>query len=244
MRIGFVGSGNMAAAIAEGLGRAALFSDSGSGRAAALAHTNGGASTTTEDIGKTCDVVFLCHKPKQLDEVAAKLQDYSGTIISVLAATPLDALRRAYPAAKVVRTMPNIPVAHGSGVFAIAAESDSVPEFDELLEPTGLVLRVPESQFELVTAVGGCAPAFFAMFARDLIRSAVARGLDEETARQVVGQTLAGTGDALAANGIDTEALMAAVASPGGLTERALASFEGADLQAVVDRAVATVLGE
>lgn len=244
MRIGFVGSGNMAAAIAEGIGKAALFSDSGSGRAAALAQKNGGASTTTEDIGATCDVVFLCHKPKQLSEVAEKLSGYSGTIVSVLAATPLDSLRAAYPEATIVRTMPNIPVAQGSGVFAIAAESDDAPAVDKLLEPTGLVLRVPEDQFDLVTAIGGCAPAFFAMFARDLIRAATKRGMDEATVRQVVGQTLSGTGDSLAANGVDTEALMSAVASPGGLTERALDSFETAGLQAVVDRAVATVLGE
>ena len=55
---------------------------------------------------------------------------------------------------------------------------------------------------------------------------------------------LSGTGDVLEANGFDTQAAMRAVASPGGLTERALKSFEESNLQAVIDRAVATVLGD
>ena len=68
--------------------------------------------------------------------------------------------------------------------------------------------------------------------------------MDEAQAREVVNATLRGTGTSLAANGVDTDSLMTAVASPGGLTERALASFDESGLQAAVDRAVATVLGQ
>jgi pyrroline-5-carboxylate reductase len=243
MKIGFVGSGNMARSLALGLKAPALFSDSGSGRAGELALLVGGESATSAEIARDCDIVLLCHKPKQLRDVATEFDGFSGTIVSVLAATPLDALREAYPAARVVRTMPNIPVEFGSGVIAVAAESDDSPEVLELLGRGGLVIEVPEEHFETVTAVGGCAPAFFALFAQALVRSAVDRGLDEETAKRVVGQTLSGSGDALEANGMDTAGLMTAVASPGGLTERALNSFEGSGLQDAVDRAVATVLG-
>ncbi|MGH2960452.1 MAG: pyrroline-5-carboxylate reductase family protein, partial [Solirubrobacterales bacterium] len=190
------------------------------------------------------DVIFLCHKPKQLAEVAAQVPEFDGTIVSVLAATPLSALREAYPKARIVRTMPNIPVEFGEGVFAVAAEGDDVPELIDLFNRFGLVVQTPEEHFELVTAIGGCAPAFFALFAREMISAAVARGLDPAQAREVVNETLRGTGTALRANGVDAEALMTAVASPGGLTERALESFDESGLQAAVDRAIATVLGE
>ena len=62
--------------------------------------------------------------------------------------------------------------------------------------------------------------------------------------KRVVNETLRGTGTALRSNGVDADALMTAVASPGGLTERALQSFDESGLQAAVDRAVATVLGQ
>lgn len=244
MAIGFIGSGNMARAIAVGLREHAMFSDSGSGRAAKLASDTGGEAADVESVASAADLLFLCHKPAQLEEVSRKIEGFNGTLASVLAATPLAALREAYPAATVVRLMPNTPVEHGAGVTCVADESDAAPELETLLERLGRIVRLPEAEIELATAIGGCAPAFFALFAQDLIASAIARGMDERLAREIVGQTLLGTGVLLDASGVDTESAITAVASPGGLTERALHSFDASGLQDAVDRAVATVLGE
>lgn len=244
MSIGFIGSGNMARAIAVGLREPALFADSGSGRAATLAADTGGEAADAEAVAEGSSVLFLCHKPAQLTDVASKIGQFDGILASVLAATPLAALREAYRSATVVRLMPNTPVEHGAGVTCVAGESDPAPELETLLERLGPVVRLPEDQIELATAVGGCAPAFFALFAQEMIASAVARGMDEQLARQIVGQTLLGTGVLLDANGVDTAAAITAVASPGGLTERALQSFGESGLQDAVERAVATVLGE
>ena len=119
----------------------------GSGRAAQLAAEAGGDAASSEELAARADVVFLCHKPKQLAEVAAAIEGFDGTIVSVLAATPLAALRDAYPEATVVRTMPNIPVEYGEGVFAVAAESDDAPELDQYFQRLGTVVVTPESQF-------------------------------------------------------------------------------------------------
>jgi len=244
VQFGFIGSGNMARSLALGLHEHALFSDSGSGRAAELARLVGGEATTSVDLAERSDVVFLCHKPKQLAEVAQEIGGFGGVIVSVLAATPLDALREAYPSARVVRAMPNIPVEFGEGVFAVASESDPATVLNNHFARLGTVVHTPEAQFEVVTAIGGCAPAFFALFARELISAATERGMDPDQTRLVVNETLRGTGTALRENGIDPDALMTAVASPGGLTERALQSFDESGLGDAVERAVATVLGE
>lgn len=244
MRVGFIGSGNMARAIAVGLGVPASFSDSGSGRAQAVADAVAGSTGSNVEVAERSDLLFLAHKPAQLSDVAAQLGGYSGTIVSILAATPLSALKAAYPSATVLRSMPNIPVENGNGVFAIASESDQSPEAIELLEKLGAVVDVPEAEFEIATAIGGCAPAFLALFAEHLVESAVKRGMDADLAKTIVGQTFVGTGQTLSDNGMDTSGLQKAVASPGGLTERALSSFSESQLQDAVDRAVATVLGE
>ncbi len=230
--------------MAIGLGEQALFCDSGSGRAGELATETGGEAVTLQQIRERADVVFLSHKPKQLTEVASELTGFDRTIVSLLAATPLATLREAYPEARIVRTMPNIPVEAGQGVLGIAEEGDAAPELDTYFARLGLVVRCSESQFELLTAIGGCAPAFFALFSDNLISSAAERGMDEATARAIVNQTMLGTATTLAATGVDTETLMRRVASPGGLTERALESFDQSGLKAAVDAAVATVLGE
>lgn len=244
MRIGFIGSGNMARAIAVGLGEPASFSDSGSGRAKSVADLVGGSVGSNPEVAGSSDVLFLAHKPAQLSDVAEELGSYSGILVSILAATPLAALRGVYPNATVIRSMPNIPVESGNGVFAIASESDQSPAAIELLERLGAVVDVPEAEFEIATAIGGCAPAFVALFVEHLVESAVKRGMDPDMAKTIVGQTLVGTGRSLADNGMDTSGLQTAVASPGGLTERALGSFSDSHLQDAVDRAVATVLGE
>jgi pyrroline-5-carboxylate reductase len=244
MKFGFVGAGNMARSYALGLAEPADFSDPSSERAQALAELTGGSVRTTPELAQMCDAIFLAHKPQQLAEVAEVLDGFSGTIVSMLAATTLDSLRAALPEAKVVRTIPNIPVAFGCGVLGVAEESDEVEGLDEYFNRLGTVVRCPESQFEVFTAVSSCAPAFFALFERELIRSAAEHGMDPKTAALIVNETMAGSAVTLRENGIDPDDLMTRVASPGGLTERALADFEANGLAAVVDSAVATVLGE
>jgi pyrroline-5-carboxylate reductase len=244
MKFGFVGAGNMARSLALGLGEPAIFADSGSGRAAELAELTGGSTATPEEIAAACDVIFLAHKPAQLEQVAGSIAGYAGTVVSVLAATTLEQLRAAYSTANVLRTMPNIPVELGVGVFGVADESDAAPGLDPYFKRFGSVVRCPEEQFELFTAIGGCAPAFFARFAQGLIESAVARGMDRELAARTVNETMAGSAAVLRESGVDSEGLSARVASPGGLTERALQSLEANELRETIDQAVATVLGQ
>jgi pyrroline-5-carboxylate reductase len=244
VRIGFIGSGNMARAMALAIAEPAAFSDSGSGRAAEIAQLTGGTAASNADVAAAADVIFLCHKPKQLQEVAAQLDANGKTVVSALAATSVDQLRAAYPASNVVRIMPNTPVELGAGVVCVAAESAAPPEVTTLLERMGEVITLPEAEFALATAIGGCAPAFFALFAEKLVEAATRRGMDAELAGRVAGKTLLGTARLLEERAMDTVSVRRAVASPGGLTERALESFESDGLGDVVDRAVATVLGE
>ena len=134
MIIGFVGSGSMAAAIARGLAGEVdgmLFSDSGSGRAAALAEELGGEALPNEEVAARADAILLAVKPAALDAVAPSLQD-AEEIVSVLAATPLARLREAFPDAKILRTMPNVGVEVRRGVICVAG--DASPEVRAALE--------------------------------------------------------------------------------------------------------------
>lgn len=244
MKFGFVGAGNMARSYALGLAEPCDFSDPSAERAEALAALTGGSVRRTPELAEHSDVVFLAHKPQQLAEVAEIIAGFDRVVVSMLAATPLSSLRSALPAAKIIRTIPNIPVAFGCGVLGVAEESDEVPALEPYFQRLGTVVRTPEAQFEVFTAVASCAPAFFALFERELVRAAIANGMDQPTAALIVNETMAGSAVALRENGLDADDLMQRVASPGGLTERALADFERNGIAAVVDSAVATVLGQ
>ena len=147
-----------------------------------------------------------------------------------------------------MRIMPNTPVEFGAGVICAsessAGDSDTRDIAVHLLGKLGTVEWVPEAQMEVATAIGGCAPAFYALFAERLTNAAVARGMDPGQAARVAGDTLFGAGRILREREYDAAAVQSEVASPGGLTERALASFDANGLADIVDRAVDAVLGK
>src|SRR3954463_410137 len=121
MRIGFIGAGNMATALARGWGEPVLVSDSDHGRAEALAAELGGeAPGSNAYVADQADAVVLCHKPAQLNEVAEDIRERTKAVISILGGTPVAAVESAYPGLPVYRFMPNIPAEVGHGVFCYA----------------------------------------------------------------------------------------------------------------------------
>ena len=98
MQVGFIGSGNMARALARGWGDPVLCTDSGSGRAQALAAELGGeAVASNRELAERADIVILAHKPAQLAEVAWEAAGAAKVVVSLLARTPQADVRSAYP---------------------------------------------------------------------------------------------------------------------------------------------------
>ncbi|HVW48685.1 MAG TPA: NAD(P)-binding domain-containing protein, partial [Solirubrobacterales bacterium] len=193
MVIGFIGSGSMAAALARGLGGlldGMLFSDSGSGRAAALAAELGGEALANEEVARRADALVLAVKPAALEAVAPSLQE-AGEIVSVLAATPLARLRAAFPDATVLRTMPNVGVEVRKGVICVAGDDPS-PAVAEALEQIAHVVAIEEEDFDGATAVMGCAPAYLALAVEAIADAGAKDGLDPELARELIVETTAG----------------------------------------------------
>src|SRR3954454_14666194 len=110
MRLGLIGAGNMAAALARGIGEPVLVSDPQSDRARALADELGGeALASNAEVAERADVVVLCHKPKQLHEVAEEVRGRARAVVSILAATTTAQIEEAYPGVSVYRFIPNMP---------------------------------------------------------------------------------------------------------------------------------------
>jgi pyrroline-5-carboxylate reductase len=236
MIIGFVGSGSMAAAIARGLAGEVdgmLFSDSGSGRAAALADELGGEAVSNAEVAERADVVVLAVKPAALDSVAPEI-GAARAIVSVLAATPLDRLRAALPGAQILRTMPNVGVEVRQGVICVAG--DASPEVRATLGRIAHLVEIEEGDFDAATAVMGCSPAYLALAVEAIADAGAADGLDPELARELVVETAAGTAELLRRR--DPAAVQKAVASPGGSTEAGLKELDRLDARGAFAAAV------
>jgi pyrroline-5-carboxylate reductase len=231
MIVGFCGSGSMAAAMARGLVDHVdriLFTDSGSGRAAELAAELGGEAVgLNAELAERSDVVVLAVKPARLDEVALEM-GAAKAVVSLLGATPLEMVRRAFPEAeRVGRAMPNLPVEVGRGVLCVCGELST--ELRAAFAELGRVVELPDSQFDAATAVMGCSPAYFALAVEALAEAGAEAGLDGELARELTVDALIGTGELLRRR--DPIDVRASVASPGGSTEAGLDALDraGAD---------------
>jgi pyrroline-5-carboxylate reductase len=248
MKLGLIGAGNMASALARGIGEPVLVSDIDFAKAQALAgELRGEALSSNAELAERADVVVLCHKPKQLAEVAEEVAGRAQTVVSILAATPTDALASAYPEAAIYRFIPNLPVQVRRGVLCYVAgpRAEAGPEAEilDLMGRVGEVIRLDdEALIEPAMALMSCGPAFMALVAESFAEAGAAHGLDPDEALRMVVETMGGTAVLLSRDGYDTAGLRVRVATPGGTTEQGLLALEEGGLRelsrAAVDRVV------
>jgi pyrroline-5-carboxylate reductase len=247
MKIGLIGAGNMATALARGWGEPVCVSDVQHARAQALANELGGdAPGSNAYVADRADAVLLCHKPAQLEEVAAEIRDRAKAVISILGGTPVSAVEAAYPGLPVYRFMPNIPAEVGQGVFCYSPGSRAVegPEADvlDLFGRIGTVVKVSDGMMDAATALMGCGPAFFALVVEALVDAGVRHGLTPDDAGRMAVEAMAGTAAVLREHDDDTAGLRRRVTSPGGSTARGLAALERGGVRAAFADAVDSVV--
>jgi pyrroline-5-carboxylate reductase len=241
MATGYIGAGNMARALARGLGEPVLASDGGSGRAAALVGEVGGEALDNAGVAQRADLVVLACKPYQLEAVAPALQG-ARRVISLLGATPIEAVRSALPGAQVAKAMPNTPVEVRRGVTVLADESDMLDEARAFFERVGKVFELPERLMDVATGTVGVSPAYTAVIAEAQIDAAVKFGVRAELASAIVVEGLRGSAELIAARGYDTLTVRREVTSPGGSTARGLQALEERGLRAAFGEALRAVL--
>jgi pyrroline-5-carboxylate reductase len=250
MQIGLIGAGNMARALARGWGRPVLCSDPLAERAQALAAEVGGeALSDNASVAARADLLVLCHKPAQLRAVAAELAPHArGAVASILAATPLEELREAYPGRPVYRFIPSLPVEVRQGAVVKAADreqdADTDAEVAALFAELGTLVMLDDGLVDVAMGLMSCAPAYVALVAEAQVDAGVRRGIPAAQGAELVVQTLAGTAELLRRRGNDTVAVRREVASPGGLTARGLDALERGGLRAAFSDALDAVLEE
>ncbi|WP_458117186.1 pyrroline-5-carboxylate reductase [Arthrobacter sp. D2-10] len=253
--ISFLGCGSMNGAILTGLLAAGLSAAQVTAtvrnpeKAASLSQRHGVAVlSSTEDpeanptAAAKADVVLLGVKPVGILDLAREISPAlkPGTVvISVAAAISIDMLEAALPAGQpVIRSMPNTPSSLGRGVLSISAGTSATAELMDqarsILSAAGTVVEIPEGQVDALSAVSGSGPAYAFYLAEAMAAAGVKLGLDEELAKLLATQTVAGAGFMLAEEGADATALRKAVTSPNGTTERAIATFDDRGLRDIV----------
>jgi pyrroline-5-carboxylate reductase len=256
LRLALIGGGNMARGllgglIAKGADPAFITVAEPDAAVRSSVQQDFGVAVTSEGASAIsgATVVVLAVKPQIMAQVvrplAPALQQLQPLIISVAAGIRTASLAEWLgPGVSIVRCMPNRPALIGAGATALYADANvGAAEralAAQVLESTGLAVWVArESDLDVVTALSGSGPAYFFRLAELMAEAAIAQGLDAAVARQLAAQTLAGTGQLVAAeNAPDLARMRAEVTSKGGTTEAALDCFG----ELALDRSVAEAM--
>lgn len=253
-RVGFIGAGKMATALARGLCQAGFTSPQqivasdvyAAARKSFAAQSGGQTVESNVEVAAHSDILVLAVKPQQFRQVLEELRDEIGPqhlVISIAAGIPLATMAATLGAdRRLVRVMPNTPCLVGASASAYclggAATRDDALLTTKLLEAVGLAFELPEHQLDAVTGLSGSGPAFVCLVIEALSDGGVKMGLPRETALKLAAQTVLGTARMVLETGQHPASLKDAVASPAGTTIAGLHELERGALRGCLINAV------
>lgn len=255
LKIGMIGSGNMASAMVAGwvaadpsLAGRIWLTDRGSGRAATLAvGTGANVAPGNRELVEAVDVVVLCVKPIDIENVLREISDLvqvdqvvASVAAGVRTATMENLLERDVP---VLRLMPNVPVRVNAGTVVYApgrVRSDLAAAAMEVVGLLGATVQLEERLFDAATALSGSGPAFFGLVVEAFEDAAIVSGLSASVGRELAVTTMVGTAAMLTQENMSCSELRRMVTSPGGTAAAGLAHMERSSVRgSIIDAVVA-----
>lgn len=188
-----------------------------------------------EDISSK--IVILCVKPYALESVALSLVGTSQILLSILAGTKIDSLKKQINSNHYVRVMPNIAASVQNSMTAVTGDMEAKNIALEIFTCIGEAVFVnSEKELDIATAIVGSGPAFLAIIAEALADGAVKVGLDRHLSAHFVQGLFSGTASLLRHS--HPAVIKDSVMSPGGTTAVGVAELEDAGTRSAMMKAV------
>jgi len=241
MKLTFIGNGNMAKALIEGLVKNYEIEVFGRNRATLNTLKETIPQITVKTIDETEEMsgknIILCVKPYSLLELSPKLTGEANAVYSVLAGTSIESLKSHIRAKKYIRTMPNLGASHLKSMTTITGDIELKESALSIFNEIGRSLWLSsENELDIATGVAGSGPAYLALVAEALADGAVQQGIKRLDA-QILVQGLFDGFAPLIAN--DNPALIKdAVMSPGGTTAAGYAALERGNVRSAMMDAI------
>jgi pyrroline-5-carboxylate reductase len=254
-RLGLIGAGNMAEAIARGVMSSGLIPAAGLiasdpvGARRGLFEGQLGVKCLDDNrhAAESAETLLLAVKPQHMREVLGGLAEAvteRQVIVSIMAGVSTATLEGLFPriAARVVRVMPNLPMAVGAGTAAVAPGRNAKPADVEwtlsIFRSGGEAVAVEERFMDAVTAISGSGPAYFYYWTEAMIAAGVELGLTAEQAAALSKSTALGAAKMMLQSPEPPEELRRRVTSPGGTTLAAITTMNAGHVRDEIIRAV------
>ena len=237
LKIGFVGAGNMAGAIINGLLGGGKFNrtdiaicDKIAAQTEKYRDAGHPVFENAGELAASCEKIVLSVKPQNFAEILPEIAEGitpEKLIISIAAGISAATIKKAIGFdCKVVTVMPNTPMLIGMGASALSRQEPvTEAEFGEAMEifrPAGIAAEIPADKMCEIIPVNGSSPAFVYEFAKHIVESAERHGLDGDTAMALFCETVMGSAKMLMESGKRPQELIDMVGSKGGTTIAAM----------------------
>ena len=258
LRVCFLGTGSMGSAVLRGLIDSGhpverISATTKSEESAVSLRAMGVSALSVEQspdanalLSGDADVVVLGVKPYQIVDVLTEIAEElpkNSVVISMAGGIELKTMAAALPQHKnLIRSMPNTPAMVGQAVTGLAphstASADALDAAQWLFSSVGEVVKVEEQQINALSAISGSGPAWIYFIIEQWEKVAVSKGFTQEQAETLVRSTLFGSAALLAESGEEPSVLRKNVTSPGGTTERIIATLDEANLEKLFSSAL------
>lgn len=256
MKLGFIGTGNMASAIMGGIiGNQIVSADEiigadlyAPGRERVKEQFGIHVTGDNREVVQKADVIVLSVKPQFYEEVISEIKDAvreNQIVITIAPGKTLAWLAGKFGKdVKIVRTMPNTPALVGAGMTAMCPNDHMTEEeigyVRTLLESFGRVEIIPERLMDVVVSVSGSSPAYVFMMIEAMADAAVSGGMPRAQAYQFAAQAVMGSAKMVLETGKHPGELKDMVCSPGGTTIEAVRTLEEYGFRSAVIEAMKT----
>ena len=252
MKLGFIGCGKMATALAKGVLKAGVttpelvtVSDVVPAAAEQLASATGARVVVKNaDVAAASDVLILAVKPADaLTALQAIGTAGDGKLlISIVAGLTVSSLESVGAGLRIIRAMPNTPALIMQGATGLARGSKAtdadIALASQIFSSVGVAVTVKEALLDAVTGLSGSGPAYVYTIVEALADGGVLMGLSRELALQLAAQTVAGSAQMVLQSSTHPAALRDQVTSPGGTTIAGVEALEKGGLRAALISAV------
>lgn len=242
-KISFVGAGSMAEAVIAGIvhkkvlksNQVYVINKENKERLAFLHEEYGvKGSTSRKEVIEGADIIVIATKPHDVNIALKDIATFvtaGQLIISVVAGVSTEAIAKSIGKnVPVIRTMPNTSATIGYSATAICkgefATEKHIAQANEIFEAIGTVSVVEEEQMHVVTGISGSGPAYIYYLVEAMEQAAKEEGLDEQTAKQLITQTIIGAGNMLQERTESPATLRENVTSPNGTTAAGIATLQ------------------
>ena len=254
MKIGFIGCGNMATAMIQGIVKKGAASP---GEVMATARSEATRKKIREELGillgennsqaaAFADILFLAVKPRYYEEVIREIRDSvreETLVVSIAPGKTLEWLEGQFEKpVKLIRAMPNTPAMVGEGMTGLCpgryVTEEELERVRTVCGSFGLARQVTEDLMDVVTSVSGSSPAYVFLLIEAMADGAVADGMPRDAAYEFAAQTVLGSARMVLETGLHPGVLKDMVCSPGGTTMEAVRVLEEKGLRSSIIEAM------